>query len=97
VLLVSQHLRVHRIPHHVRDDAYAPRVGAEWRQQITISIKAKQEYFDIRILNASTRLIRLTKFDPRRAARSDFGPAQLKKSSCIFTRRANHVAVAPRD
>jgi hypothetical protein len=40
-----QHLRVHRIPRHVRDDAYAPRVGAEWEELITISAKTKDIYF----------------------------------------------------
>ena len=40
-----QHLRVHRIPHHVRDDAYAPRVGAEWEELNTISAKTKDIYF----------------------------------------------------
>ena len=42
---VSRHLHVHRIPHHVRDDAYAPRVGAEWEELITTSAKTKDIYF----------------------------------------------------
>jgi hypothetical protein len=44
--LVSQRLRVHRIPLHVRDDAYAPRVGAERTEASIISEKMKSGFFD---------------------------------------------------
>src|SRR5271166_5594404 len=43
--LVSRLIRVHRIPHHVRDDAYAPRIGAEREEQSTTSEKTKMNYF----------------------------------------------------
>jgi hypothetical protein len=35
--LISRHQPVHRIPLHVRDDAYAPLAGAEQRKSIMIS------------------------------------------------------------
>ena len=47
--LVSRHQPVHRIPHHVRDDAYVPLVGAERGQLITNSEKTKEEYFCARV------------------------------------------------
>jgi hypothetical protein len=42
---VFRHQPVHRIPLHFRDDAYAPRAGAEREEQIIISEKANDLYF----------------------------------------------------
>jgi hypothetical protein len=39
--LISRHPHVHRIPHHVRDDAYAPLIGAE-RQRHTVNQKFRK-------------------------------------------------------
>ncbi len=58
---VYQRLHVHRLPHHVRDDAYAPRAGAEWRQEIMFFGKLKAVYFYQKILTGLTGLIVLWK------------------------------------
>src|ERR1700741_1009512 len=61
--LVSQHLRVHRIPHHVCDARDTPLIGAECEKQTSYSEKAKAKYLFAPILNATTTLMRFTKFD----------------------------------
>jgi hypothetical protein len=42
---VYRHIPVHRIPLHVRDDAYAPCVGAERANYRPILVSGKQKYF----------------------------------------------------
>ncbi|MGE5327377.1 MAG: hypothetical protein ACM3NO_10085 [Deltaproteobacteria bacterium] len=54
--------RVHRIPLHVRDDAYAPRVGAEWTDQTSFSEKTKEKYFCGLIWTGQISLKRLENF-----------------------------------
>ena len=51
-----RHSRVHRIPPHVRDDAYAPLIGAGQRDTIMISGKKKYIYFREEGLNKRKRL-----------------------------------------
>ena len=60
---------VHRIPHHVRDDAYAPCRQRNGREETTSSEKTKDKYFCAPILNATTILMRFTKFDFPRTRR----------------------------
>jgi len=45
VPLVNRHVRVHRIPPHVRDDAYAPLIEAGWPQSNTDFPKMTSDIF----------------------------------------------------
>ena len=45
--LVLRRIRVHRIPPHVRDDAYAPLAEAGQREEYTISDFQKEQYLRV--------------------------------------------------
>jgi hypothetical protein len=55
--------RVHGIPPHVRDDAYAPLAGAGWREWIIQFRKTEAKYFSPRDWTGQISLNRLTNFD----------------------------------
>jgi hypothetical protein len=57
VSLVLRHCRVHRIPLHVRDDAYAPLAEAGQREEITLSDFPKEKYFSRYIWTTQISLI----------------------------------------
>src|SRR3984885_759186 len=57
VPLVLRHCRVHRIPLHVRDDAYAPLAEAGRWEEITLSDFPKEKYFSRCIWTTQISLI----------------------------------------
>jgi hypothetical protein len=54
-------LCVHRIPRHVRDDAYAPSSAAERNEETSISEKTKAKYFCEGIWTTQISLMRFEK------------------------------------
>lgn len=57
---VDRHIRVHRIPLHVRDDAYAPHQVRNDCEETSISGKTKEKYFYVCIWTGQISLKRLT-------------------------------------
>ena len=59
---VDRHICVHRIPLHVRDDAYAPHQVRNDGEETSVSEKTKVKYFRGSVLKRSSPLIPLGNF-----------------------------------
>jgi hypothetical protein len=73
-------IRVHRIPPHVRDDAYVPLAEAGRRQWITIFRKTEVQYFSRQDWTADSPLNWLANFDSSRMVLQAFARSRVEQN-----------------